>query len=1232
MRTDHLVFGFSTRAAWRGFPGNPNDTRPDMKAFTRPFATVLGLLAALATQAQAQTTIIADSFNRTGPIADSAPDTADANAPGNWSVPDGSDFWNTSTDGGGRLVYSGTTAGITRLPFAPQPGYVYTLGVTINIAATAQDMWMNFGFDNGNTGAGSPAGLSGPWSLVKPSGAVECFFNGTGTTIASLPPGTANRGGTNNLMQMVLDTTGNNWSMRLLVNGTQRASRTFVGQPAIAGIVLGHYSGGNQLGATNTALTLTAIQPTAPEISIQPVGLTNWAGKAAEMTVAASGAQPITYQWRKNGADLPGEVNDTLVFPALTGADSGNYTVVVANDLGAVTSQVAVAYVETGTTLQYSPSLALVQLPPTETDAASGIAVTNLYLAALDFGLEPTPIEIGGVPFQRIDPAGQIKVTGVDPVHGGTWEIESHSGIGSAATAFGSDLGDAGGVSDPSGGVFLLLSDASYDTSVVPLDFITAKLGGLTPGAQYSLRYYYRQRDLEPGRPVTFTFDGHGTNETLRTDLDTGGAYYLRYNFTAVASAMQMTLTANASGKSPILYGLTLQQTSAPPVPPSITAQPAGFTNWVGLSGSVNVSASGSLPLSFQWFRNGAKIDDATGPAISFASLLGDETGNYMVVVTNNYGAVTSAVTRVEVVTDGVMELGPSFRIVQLPAAETDAASGIWPTNIYLSALDFGNDTAALTVNEVPFQQVSLPGAPNASGTDATHGGTWSMTARRGTNNLNFANHGAATTEADGSMASLLADFSYTGGTIAGDTASLTLGRLVPGGEYAVRYYYRRWSGNRPIRFSFDGHGTNEVVTTDIDLGGAYYLEYRFTAASTNVTGRFEALQVNNGPHIYAVTLHQTAAPPVPPSIVTQPAGVTNWAGLNSTLSVQADGALPLHYQWFKGGTAIGGATTATLSLPGLSEADAASYYVVVTNVTGSITSAVAQVVVETDGVMTLSPTLAILQLPATGTDAATGIDATNTYLAALDFGSDTAPQTVNGVVFQQLNLSGRGTGAAGNTPLHSGTDATYGGTWSLSAAFTGTGGFASHNAGTDQADGTMASLLADFTYLSGTVLPGDNATLTLGGLAPGGNYTLRIYYRRWDVNRPMEFTFNGHGTNEVVRTDIDLGGAYALDYTFTAASTNVSAKLVAGVAGNGPHIYAATLQQNAAAPATVTLLHTRNGSSLILSWDPGLTGYALESSPVLPAVQWEPVPSVQNNSVTVDTSTGLRFYRLKKQ
>ena len=67
-------------------------------------------------------------------------------------------------------------------------------------------------------------------------------------------------------------------------------------------------------------------------------------------------------------------------------------------------------------------------------------------------------------------------------------------------------------------------------------------------------------------------------------------------------------------------------------------------------------------------------------------------------------------------------------------------------------------------------------------------------------------------------------------------------------------------------------------------------------------------------------------------------------------------------------------------------------------------------------------------------------------------------------------------------------------------------------------------------------------------------------------------------------------------------------------------------------APATVTLLHTRNGSSLTLSWDPGLTGYALESSPVLPAVQWEPVPSVQNNSVTVDTSTGLRFYRLKKQ
>jgi hypothetical protein len=66
--------------------------------------------------------------------------------------------------------------------------------------------------------------------------------------------------------------------------------------------------------------------------------------------VAADGAQPITYQWRKGGTDIPGETGASLTFnPALPG-DSGSYDVVVSNGEGSLTSNPATLTVVADTT------------------------------------------------------------------------------------------------------------------------------------------------------------------------------------------------------------------------------------------------------------------------------------------------------------------------------------------------------------------------------------------------------------------------------------------------------------------------------------------------------------------------------------------------------------------------------------------------------------------------------------------------------------------------------------------------------------------------------------------------------------------------------------------------------------------------------------------------------------------------------------------------------------------
>ena len=77
-----------------------------------------------------------------------------------------------------------------------------------------------------------------------------------------------------------------------------------------------------------------------------------------------------------------------------------------------------------------------------------------------------------------------------------------------------------------------------------------------------------------------------------------------------------------------------------------------------------------------------------------------------------------------------------------------------------------------------------------------------------------------------------------------------------------------------------------------------------------------------------------------PATIVTGPQPQTAIAGGSATFKVNATGHLPLTYQWFKNGVPISGATDASLTLTAVGASDAANYHVIVSNETGSQTSA----------------------------------------------------------------------------------------------------------------------------------------------------------------------------------------------------------------------------------------------------------------------------------------------------
>ncbi|RZJ70467.1 PQQ-dependent sugar dehydrogenase [Flavobacterium sp.] len=94
-------------------------------------------------------------------------------------------------------------------------------------------------------------------------------------------------------------------------------------------------------GNNGDLIKLNYIQETAPTIVNQPVSQTVMETNAATFTIDVSGAGQIGYQWQFNGSTIPGANSATYSIPSVAMANAGNYTCVVSNEIGSVTSSIA---------------------------------------------------------------------------------------------------------------------------------------------------------------------------------------------------------------------------------------------------------------------------------------------------------------------------------------------------------------------------------------------------------------------------------------------------------------------------------------------------------------------------------------------------------------------------------------------------------------------------------------------------------------------------------------------------------------------------------------------------------------------------------------------------------------------------------------------------------------------------------------------------------------------------
>jgi hypothetical protein len=98
----------------------------------------------------------------------------------------------------------------------------------------------------------------------------------------------------------------------------------------------------NAMGRATSAVATLTVRPLAPYFTVQPSSASLGAGSDCTLTGQANGSQPISYQWQRNGANIPGATSASLLFASVTLNDAGNYTLVASNAAGMTTSAVAV--------------------------------------------------------------------------------------------------------------------------------------------------------------------------------------------------------------------------------------------------------------------------------------------------------------------------------------------------------------------------------------------------------------------------------------------------------------------------------------------------------------------------------------------------------------------------------------------------------------------------------------------------------------------------------------------------------------------------------------------------------------------------------------------------------------------------------------------------------------------------------------------------------------------------
>src|ERR1017187_9087783 len=174
---------------------------------------------------------------------------------------------------------------------------------------------------------------------------------------------------------------------------------------------------------------------------------------------------------------------------------------------------------------------------------------------------------------------------------------------------------------------------------------VTSGVHGFDSGTQYTFTMTFT-RNASSGLDITATMTGGTYNNT--------GTGTVSFTDTTPNSFLFDTFAIRPTGSAATAaqWDTSLFKVEFIPVatPPSIDFDPQDQSALVGQDVSFSVQASGTAPLSYQWYYNtNTVLTNATDSVLSLTNVQLTDAGGYSVMVTNGNGSITSAVARLTV-------------------------------------------------------------------------------------------------------------------------------------------------------------------------------------------------------------------------------------------------------------------------------------------------------------------------------------------------------------------------------------------------------------------------------------------------------------------------------------------------------------------------------------------------------------------------------------------------------